>query len=245
MTQHFGLPRPRFYVTEPQPCPYLEGRLERKVFTPLHGEAAAMLNDELSLNGFRRSQKVAYKPQCAGCDACVSVRVPVARFTPTRTQRKILNRNSGFLRESRPPRATEEQYELFRRYLQARHHDGAMADMDDYEFAAMIEDTTVRSRMVEYRDPEDGSLLAACLTDGLADGLSMVYSFYDPDRPEASLGAYAVLDHIRLAGEEGLPHVYLGYWIEGSRKMSYKTAYQPLELLTPFGWRPWTPPAAP
>ena len=244
MTQHFGLPRLRFYVTEPQPCPYLEGRWERKVFTPLHGESAPALNDELSLKGFRRSQKVAYKPQCAGCDACLSVRVPVASFAPTRTQRKILNRNAGLIRNVRPPQATEEQFELFRRYLLARHSDGAMADMDDCDFAAMIEDTTVRTRVVEYRDPEDGSLLAACLTDSLHDGLSMVYSFYDPDRPEASLGVHAVLDHIRLAAEEELPYVYLGYWIEGSRKMAYKTAYQPLELLTPLGWRPWTAPAS-
>ena len=200
---------PQFYVTAPQPCPYLDGRMERKLFTALQGDQAQRLNDTLSKQGFRRSQNVLYRPSCAECSACISARIRVSDFSPSRTQKRIMKAAAHLRRNATSPWATEDQFSLFRRYLDARHADGGMADMDVFEFAAMIEETPIRSRVIEYTRPnrpqESGRHLAAvCLTDLLDDGLSMVYSFYDPALMEASLGTYVVLDHIAIAREAGL-----------------------------------------
>lgn len=230
----------QFYVTAPQPCPYLAGKVERKLFTALQGEGAAHLNDVLSHQGFRRSQNVLYRPSCAGCSACLSARIVVGDFRPSRNQRRVLARNAALQRASSSPWATEEQFALFRRYLDARHATGGMADMDSHEFAAMIEETPVRSRVIEYHAPRaDGrgrELVAVCLTDLLSDGVSMVYSFFDPDRAGSSLGAFIILDHIAIAREAGLPYVYLGYWVPGSPKMDYKARYRPLEIFVEGRW---------
>ena len=230
----------QFYVTAPQPCPYLPGKVERKLFTALQGDGARHLNDVLSHQGFRRSQNVLYRPSCAGCAACLSARIVAGEFTATGSQRRVLNRNAHLERVSRSPWATEAQYHLFRRYLDARHATGGMADMDMGEFAAMIEESPVRSRVIEYYAPRPGSsvrhLAAVCLTDILSDGVSMVYSFFDPDLARDSLGSYIILDHVRLAREFGLPHVYLGYWVPGSAKMDYKSRYQPLEIFAEGRW---------
>lgn len=232
---------PQFYVTAPQPCPYLDGRLERKLFTALQGEYAQKLNDTLSKQGFRRSQNVLYRPSCAECSACLSARIRVADFAPSRSQRRTLKRNAHLEREATSPWATEDQYSLFRAYLDSRHADGGMADMDIFEFAAMIEETPIRSRVIEYAGPdEDGrrSLAAVCLTDVLDDGLSMVYSFYDPALASDSLGTYVILDHIEIAREAGLPYVYLGYWVPGSPKMGYKARFSSVEVYTGGAWQP-------
>lgn len=234
---------PQFYVTAPQPCPYLDGRMERKLFTALQGENAERLNNSLSQQGFRRSQNVLYRPSCAECSACLSARIDVSRFSPTRGQRRILRRNAGLERKATSPWATEEQYALFRDYLDARHADGGMADMDVFEFAAMIEETPIRSRVVEYTDPK-GVLTAVSLTDVLEDGVSMVYSFYTPDAPRASLGTYMILDHIEIAREAGLPYVYLGYWVPGSQKMGYKSNFAGLEVYAGGDWRALRDPEA-
>ncbi len=228
---------PQFYVTAPQPCPYLEGRMERKLFTSLQGEDAEQLNDSLSLQGFRRSQNVLYRPSCADCAACMSARIDVSRFRPSRTQRRVLKRNRGLSRRATSPWATEDQYDLFRRYLDARHGDGGMADMDMFEYAAMIEETPIRSRVIEYSDTQ-GNLIAVSLTDILSDGVSMVYSFYAPDMPQNSLGTFMILDHIRIAQEAGLPYVYLGYWVPGSPKMGYKSKFAGLEVYRDREWQP-------
>ncbi len=232
---------PQFYVTAPQPCPYLEGRMERKLFTALQGEHAAKLNDSLSKQGFRRSQNVLYRPSCAECSACLSARIRVADFEPTRSQRRTMRRNAHLRRESTSPWASEDQYELFRKYLDSRHADGGMADMDIFEFAAMVEETPIRSRVIEYTMPgkgrRKGDLAAVCLTDVLDDGLSMVYSFYDPAHDRNSLGTYVILDHIRIAQEAGLPYVYLGYWVPGSPKMNYKARFSSVEIYTGGGWQ--------
>ena len=233
---------PQFYVTAPQPCPYLEGRMERKLFTALQGEGSQRLNDSLSKQGFRRSQNVLYRPSCADCAACLSARINVNDFTASKSQRKTIKRNQHLMRRATSPWATEEQYELFRRYLEHRHANGGMADMDTFEFAAMIEETPIRTRVVEYSD-EDGNLIAVCLTDVLDDGVSMVYSFYDPDLPRQSLGTYLILDHIEIARENGLPHVYLGYWVPGSPKMGYKAAFSGLEVYTDGQWEKMRDPA--
>jgi len=240
---------PQFYVTAPQPCPYLEGRLERKLFTALQGEQAVELNDALSKQGFRRSQNVLYRPSCTECSACFSARIRVADFVPTKSQRRADRRNAHLLRRTRAPWATEEQYELFRTYLDDRHADGGMADMDVFEFAAMIEETPIKSRVIEYSTPPEErggprKLTAVCLTDVLDDGLSMVYSFFDPELAHDSLGTYVILDHVRLAIEAGLPYVYLGYWVPGSPKMDYKARFTALEIYAGGEWIELDDPAA-
>ena len=240
---------PQFYVTAPQPCPYLHGRAERKLFTALQGDGAAALNNALSRQGFRRSQNVLYRPSCESCVACMSARIRVADFTPSRTQRRVLRSNQGLRRQPTSAWATEEQFDLFRSYLDRRHADGGMADMDIFEFAAMIEETPVKTRVIEYRRPaEDGSdragpLSAVCLTDVLDDGLSLVYSFYDPAREADSLGTHVILDHVEIARAAGLPYVYLGYWVPGSRKMDYKARFSALEIYKGGVWQPIGDPA--
>ncbi|MEW9918672.1 arginyltransferase [Marimonas sp. MJW-29] len=228
---------PQFYVTAPQPCPYLEGRLERKLFTALQGENATELNDSLSAQGFRRSQNVLYRPSCAECASCLSARIDVAAFEPSRSQRRIIKRNRRLERRATSPWATEDQYELFRRYLDSRHADGGMADMDVFEFAAMIEETPIRSRVIEYMDRDKRELVGVCLTDVLGDGVSMVYSFYAPDRPKDGLGNYMILDHVEIARSAGLPYVYLGYWVPGSQKMGYKAKFSGLEVYLGGKWQ--------
>jgi len=232
---------PRFFVTSPAPCPYLPGRQERKVFTELSGPHAGELNDALGRIGFRRSQGVAYRPSCAGCSACVSVRVVTSEFQANATQRKLMRRHSDLQVSACRPWATDEQYQLLRRYLAARHPGGGMAGMDEDDYADMVEHSPVNSLVIEYREPSvrgRGRLVAACLTDRQADGLSMIYSFFaadDADRP--GLGNYVIMDHITRAREAGLPYVYLGYWVKGSARMAYKTRYRPIETLGPAGWR--------
>ncbi|GAA6181138.1 arginyltransferase [Shimia sp. NS0008-38b] len=228
---------PQFYVTAPQPCPYLDGRMERKLFTALQGDNATTLNDALSGQGFRRSQNVLYRPSCTDCNACMSARIDVSKFTLTKSQRRAVRRNTHLTRRATSPWATEEQYDLFRKYLGARHADGGMADMDVFEFAAMIEETPIRSRVVEYTDKDSEQLIGVCLTDMLEDGLSMVYSFYEPEHSRTSLGTYLILDHIEIAREAGLPYVYLGYWVPGSAKMSYKAKFSGLEVFFAGEWR--------
>ncbi|SEL31964.1 arginine-tRNA-protein transferase [Sphingomonas palmae] len=232
---------PRFFVTSPQPCPYLPGRQERKVFTELSGPHAAELNDALGRIGFRRSQSVAYRPSCAGCAACVSVRVLAREFRANATQRKLMRRHGQVEISACRPWATDEQYQLLRRYLAARHPTGGMVGMDEMDYADMVEQSPVNSVIVEYRTPAvgdaPGQLIGACLTDRQADGLSMIYSFFDPDdKAWPGLGNMIILDHIQRAREAGLDYVYLGYWVKGSARMAYKTRYRPIEVLGPRGW---------
>ncbi|MDE8650426.1 arginyltransferase [Novosphingobium album (ex Liu et al. 2023)] len=233
---------PRFFVTSPAPCPYLPGRSERKVFTELKGPHADSLNDALGRIGFRRSQTVAYRPSCLDCAACISVRVVASEFAPSSTQKRNLRRNSDLITTVCRPWSTSEQFELLRRYLGARHPEGGMTTMDEVDFADMVEHTPVTSYVIEYREPSDdgvtpGRLVGACLTDRQCDGLSMIYSFYEPEHEaRAGLGNYIILDHIRRADDLGLPYVYLGYWVEGSPRMQYKVRYRPLERLSRAGW---------
>jgi arginyl-tRNA--protein-N-Asp/Glu arginylyltransferase len=233
---------PRFFVTSPAPCPYLPGRNERKVFTELKGPQADALNDALGRIGFRRSQTVAYRPSCRDCNACVSVRVVTDEFAASATQKRNLRRNGDLVATVCRPWSTSEQFTLLQSYLAVRHPNGGMASMDEVDFADMVEHTPVTSYVIEYREPSSesgrpGRLVGACLTDKQADGLSMIYSFYEPDHPaRAGLGNYIILDHISRAREAGLPFVYLGYWVEGSARMQYKIRYRPLERLGRDGW---------
>lgn len=211
------------------------------MFTELSGPNANELNDALGRIGFRRSQGVAYRPSCAGCTACVSVRVVNDEFQPNASQRKLLKRNADLTVSACRAWSTDEQFQLLRHYLSRRHPGGGMAGMDEDDYADMVEHSPVQSMIVEYREPSSngrGRLVGACLTDRQADGLSMIYSFFaadDVSRP--GLGNFIIMDHILRAREAGLPYVYLGYWVKGSQRMAYKTRYRPLEVLGPDGWR--------
>lgn len=241
VTRQFGLEGGEYYITAPSPCPYLEGRVERKVFSYLGGPHAPTLNSMLSRRGFRRSQNIIYRPACDACHACTPVRIVVAAFEPSRARRRILRKNADLVRTIRAPKATSDQFSVLRGYLDARHPEGGMAEMTVLDYASMVEETAVDTAIIEYRASDDAgrqTLLAVALSDRLADGLSMVYSFFEPDEDARSLGAYMILDHIALARELALPYVYLGYWVQGSPKMDYKRSYQPLERLTPNGWAP-------
>lgn len=240
MTQHVPQRQLRFYMTATAPCPYLAGQTERKVFANLPFSDGAWVNDELTQAGFRRSQNIAYRPACETCDACVSVRIPIKDFSLSRSHRKILARNADLSRDMVEAEATTEQFDLLRRYLTARHPGGGMADMGWLDYVAMVEDTAVRTHLIEYRMPSvdggPGDLVGVMLTDLLSDGLSLVYSFYDPKLEKRSLGMFAILDHIGQAAIVGLPFLYLGYWVEGSPKMDYKARFRPMEALTKLGW---------
>ena len=233
---------PKFFVTNPSPCPSLPGKVERKVFTELSGRHSSELNEALGRIGFRRSQSVAYRPSCIDCSACVSVRVLAAEFEASSTQRKLLRRHADLEVTACKPWTTEEQYALLRRYLSARHPGGGMAEMDESDFADMVEQTPVRTYVIEYREPSrngvPGKLVGACLSDQQGDGLSMIYSFFDVGpKARKGLGTFIILDHIVRAARASLPYVYLGYWVEGSSRMAYKTQFRPLERLGRDGWR--------
>ncbi|TRL38541.1 arginyltransferase [Rhizobium straminoryzae] len=238
-------PSPQFYLTAPAACPYLPGEMERKVFTHLVGQRATEMNDLLTQGGFRRSQNIAYRPACEGCRACVSVRILANEFVPNRTMRKLIAVNGDLVGTMLPAQPSTEQFALFRRYLDDRHPRGGMSDMSALDYAIMVEDTHVNTRLIEYRkrvpgaglgDQPKGELVGVALTDLMSDGLSMVYSFFNPKLDRRSLGTFMILDHIARTHQMGLPHVYLGYWVRGSAKMHYKTRYQPQEHLTPRGW---------
>jgi arginine-tRNA-protein transferase len=216
----------------------LAGKEERKVFTHLVGERAPELNNILTQGGFRRSQSIAYRPACEGCRACVSVRVVAKDFRPSQSMRRIVRRNADIGSEMRIAVPTSEQYSIFRAYLDSRHRDGGMADMTVLDYAMMVEDSHIETRIIEYRRGERGSgdLVAIALTDVLGDGLSMVYSCFEPEEAARSLGTFMVLDHIARARRMGLAYVYLGYWVRGSRKMDYKGRFLPQERLMPDGW---------
>ncbi|GJL94702.1 MAG: putative arginyl-tRNA--protein transferase [Hyphococcus sp.] len=238
--RRFGLEGGDFYITSPAPCPYINGRSERKIFSYLSGDAASSTNALLTRRGFRRSQNIIYLPACETCTACVPVRIVVDDFMLSRSRKRILTRNADLHRSLKAPRATGEQFSVLRGYLDSRHGDGGMADMTVLDYASMVEETSVDTTIAEYRLPDgktgDDRLIAAALTDRLTDGLSMVYSFFEPEESARSLGRFMILDHIALASELGLPYVYLGYWVDGSAKMTYKADFQPLEKLTPKGW---------
>ncbi len=240
MTQHFAPRQLRFFLTAPSPCPYLPGREERKVFAHLPLSDGPGVNDALTQVGFRRSQNIAYRPACEACDACISARIPAIDYPFSRSERRVLDRNADISRHLVEAEATMEQFDLLRRYLTARHAQGGMADMTWPDYVAMVEDTAVRTHLIEYRMPSGdrgpGDLVACVLVDILGDGLSLVYSFYDPSMAKRSLGSFVILDHVVQARLAELAYVYLGYWVPGSPKMDYKARYRPIELLKPGGW---------
>lgn len=240
MTQHFPTRQIRFFLTAPSACPYLPDRFERKVFAHLPLSEGASVNDSLTQVGFRRSQNIAYRPACEACSACVSARIPIADYVFSRSERKVLSRNADIERNLVEAEATMEQFDLLRRYLTARHADGGMAEMTWPDYVAMVEDTAVRTHVIEYRmaamDGGPGDLVACALVDVMSDGLSLVYSYYDPALTRRSLGSFVILDHVHQAARSSHAYVYLGYWVRGSEKMDYKVRFSPIELLRPDGW---------
>ena len=235
MSRPFDPHRLQFYMTIPSPCPYLPGRLERKLFTQLDPFAGPQLNDYLTHAGFRRSQNVIYRPACEACAECRSLRVVASGFSPKRSFRRILKRNADVVREVEDCYATREQFSLLQRYLHARHAGGGMTDMDFARYEMMVEECASATELSEYR--VDGELIACVLVDRMSDGLSMVYSFFDPALRDRSLGNFMILDTISQAQSLGLDYVYLGYWVKGSPKMDYKVRYRPCEVLGAEGWK--------
>ena len=225
-----------FYRSQPMPCPYLPNRVEQQLFTELSGPTAKASFDQLSRGGFRRSHHIIYRPACQGCNACVPVRVVVDGFTGSRSWRRVLAANADLRAAPTGRTINDEQFELFRRYVTRRHGDGEMARMTRRDYAAMVVASPVETELVEYRDRK-GRLFAACLIDRLSDGLSAVYSFFEPEETRRSLGSYVVLKLIEQARAEGLDYVYLGFWIEDSPKMASKGRFRPLEGFGPDGWR--------
>lgn len=234
---------PKFYMTAPSPCPYLEGKMERKVFTDLSGVDSVKHHESFNRIGFRRSQNIVYRPACEGCNRCVSVRVLARDFQPGRSMKKTLNKFENLVLEDLDPIATFEQFDLLKSYLKARHGAGGMAEMDEFEYSEMVELSPITTRVVEYREPapegrfRKGNLAGVSLTDVLSDGLSLVYSFFRTDERFSGLGTFIILDHIRRAAAAGLPYVYLGYWVKGSKSMDYKRRFLPQERLSKTGWR--------
>ena len=228
------------YATAPHPCSYLSGRRARSQVIALHEPVSTALHAQLLNHGFRRSGQFIYRPWCHDCRACVPVRVAVARFVPSRTQRRIVARNAhlDWREVSRQP--GDEQYALFLRYQRARHPDGGMDQDSPAQYAQFIRDTCTDSRLFEAR-AQDGTLRLACLMDVADSGLSAVYTFFDPDRAQDSLGTWAILRQIALCQQLGLPYLYLGYWIANCPKMAYKNRFSALQYFYAHRWHD-TPP---
>ncbi|MBL4871107.1 MAG: arginyltransferase [Robiginitomaculum sp.] len=229
MTRHFDPHKLQFYITMPAPCPYLEDQWERKIFTALDPLDGPHLNNYLTQSGFRRSQNVIYRPACETCKACRSLRVCAQDFALGKSFKRVLARNKDITREIVENYATQEQYALLSKYLNSRHHGGGMSDIDFEQYEMMVEDCASITEIFEYRD-QNGKLLACCITDTLQDGLSMVYSFFDIALTRRSLGSFMILDHLKLCQYSGFEFLYLGYWVENSQKMQYKSRYKPYEI---------------
>jgi leucyl-tRNA---protein transferase len=228
----------QFFATAAVPCPYVPGRAERKLIVELTGRAAAAFYDDLSRAGFRRSHRFAYRPACRQCAACVPVRIAVERFAHSRSTRRVRNLNSTLAARLLAPRATLEQFRLFTAYQCSRHRDSDMAAMNYAEYRSMVEDSAVRTALVEFREPDSG-LAAVALIDRLDDGFSAVYTFYDPERDKQSLGTWTILWLVEECRRQGMPFVYLGYWIGESPKMAYKARFPALERLSNGAWIPF------
>lgn len=227
--------RLQFYLTATYPCSYLPNRLSRSQVAAPANLIDAGVYGELVRLGFRRSGQHVYRPRCDTCRACVSVRVPVAEFEPSRAQRRCLNRNSDLTLRLRPLVFDEAHYHLYRRYQTARHAGGGMDQDDREQFRAFLLQSRVDSVLAEFS--LEGEVVMVALVDKLIDGLSAVYTFFEPDHEKRGLGTFGVLSQIRLAREIGLPYVYLGYWIEACKKMAYKRTYRPLEGLLDGRWQ--------
>jgi leucyl-tRNA---protein transferase len=225
-----------FFITAPVPCPYLDGKTERRMVADLTATDAISLHDKLSRVGFRRSHNLVYSPVCNECSACLAARNVVDEFKPSNSQRRILRLNHNLIVNETFAKATTERFELFSKYQDVRHKGGDMATMDYYDFQALVEETPVITSHIDFYN-EHGTLIAGCLVDTMEDGLSAVYSYFDPKFKKNSLGSYIILWLIERTKQLSLPYLYLGYWVAGSQKMAYKDKFQPLEYYSPTGWK--------
>lgn len=236
MSHPFDPNQLQFYLTIPSPCPYLPDRMERKIFTQLDPLDGPHLNNYLTHAGFRRSQNVIYRPACETCRECRSLRVDIENFKLTKSFKRTVKHNADLKAEIKYAAATQEQFDLLQRYLHSRHAGGGMTSMDFGRYQMMAEECASETEITEYRTP-DGTLVAAMLVDHLNTGMSLVYSFFDPEQSHRSLGNYMILHHIETCKTMELPYLYLGYWVPDSPKMSYKARFLPAEILTHAGWQ--------
>lgn len=226
--------RLQFYLTAPYPCSYLPDRLARSQVAAPGGLVDTVVYSELVRLGFRRSGQHVYRPRCDACRACTPVRVRADEFRPNRSQRRCQTRNADLVVRLKPLVFDETHYRLYRRYQAARHAGGGMDQDDREQFRGFLLQSRVDSALAEFT--LDGEVVMVALVDRLMDGLSAVYTFYDPDRSRRGLGTFGVLTQLRLAREMGLPYLYLGYWIEDSDKMAYKRVFHPLEAFIDGQW---------
>ncbi len=227
----------QFFATIQVPCPYLPERTEQKLVLELRGPDLAQLHTDLSRAGFRRSHHLAYRPACQACQACIPMRINTQNFEYSRSMRRIWRNQEHLVAKFTLPVADAEHFGLFRRYVQARHTESEMAQMDRSEFGSMLTDSPVDSWVLELRDPTTNALVAACLCDRLQDGISAVYSYFEPDA-KGSLGSHVVLRLVEAMRKAGKPYVYLGFWIDGSQTMAYKRRFPGVEALQGGEWRP-------
>lgn len=224
----------KLFATQPHPCSYIDGEQATTVFVDPEAKIDINLYSQLSLLGFRRSGGHLYRPQCSNCQACMSCRIPVSLFKANRSQRRCWQKNQDIQVSAVERIDTLEHYHLYSRYIESRHQDGDMYPPSEEQYKAFLTSEWGSTRYLEFR--LDGKLIGVSVCDYLEDGLSAVYTFYDADQNERSLGKFAILAQIHRAQEMGLGYVYLGYWIKQCEKMNYKTDYRPLELLVNRRW---------
>lgn len=223
-----------FYSTPEHECSYISGRMAKTLFVDPQAIITTDAYSQLSDLGFRRSGRHIYRPHCDGCQACISVRIPVNEFRPSKSQRRILRRNSDLQIERVAPLLTDEHYDLYARYINTRHADGDMHPPTVEQFKAFLVEGHDCSFFYEIRRGDQ--LLAVAVTDELSQGLSAIYTFFEPEAPRRSLGSFCILSQIEQTRQLGLPYLYLGYWVKQCQKMNYKIAYRPLQLLLDGHW---------
>lgn len=227
--------RLQLFKTQPDKCGYLDGLQSQNLVVDPDVVPDRSLQTLLANAGFRRSGNMLYRPNCPSCQACMATRIPTELFAPSRRQKRVLKKNADLTVHAVEPQYSAEHYQLFERYLKTRHADGGMDDTSEQGYRSFLLGDWSQTILLEIRNP-DSRLLAVAVTDVLDNGLSAVYTFFDPDESQRSLGSFAILSQIQRASDEGLEWLYMGYWVAECQKMSYKTEYQPLHVLTGSSW---------
>ncbi|ASJ75039.1 arginyltransferase [Granulosicoccus antarcticus] len=226
--------RIKLYQGSASPCSYLDNRQAVNIYADPHHPHPRAVYNQLIKKGFRRSGEYVYRPGCTHCSACVPVRIRCENFTPRRTDRRNLKQNNDLRVDYQPACFTEEYFQLYRRYLAARHTDGGMDNPEPEDFERFLLNPWGETLFVEAR--LDGQVIAVAVTDATSDGLSAVYTFFDPDHGHRGLGRYCILQQIELCGSINIPYLYLGYWVDGCQKMQYKTDFRPQEHFDGQEW---------
>ncbi len=224
-----------FYTTPDHSCSYIEGQQAKTLFVDPKADLDPIAYSELSDLGFRRSGQHVYRPHCNHCTACLSARIPITKFRFSKSQKRVLKTNSDLAVHIARPTATDEIYNLYSRYISARHRDGDMYPPSREQFESFLINSDQETYFLEFR--VGTKLLAIAVVDQLSKGLSAIYTFFDPTEEKRSLGKLAVLKQIQITAAQGLPYLYLGYWIKNCQKMDYKTQYRPLEILIDNEWQ--------